>query len=287
MTAFQVASEDTVLYTARQYISNLEDEQYDQAQQQLARVIRCPHLSRFWLSGSVNSADAGDMLLAELQPQLRQLLLLRDAQEDYNVEAADLQEGGWLAGAPPSWALGRRASKPVRSVQLEWQLDVSELRDAAHRSAAKQGFVRLLSPEVSPPLGGINFGMQLACRFVDAGTSTGVKLGLYFGPKNLLGDMSCICTFRVEVTDFQTYTITLRKPGRRKVTGWADHFEVGLMAGGWDKRWHGRARGCQPVASSPLSSQFLDCRMPRCRVRLLGAGDTGCHQCCCSDVEAC
>jgi hypothetical protein len=259
LTAVQVASEDTVLYTARQYISNLDGEQYDQAQQQLARVTRCPHLSRFWLSGSVNSAEADDMLLADLQTQLRQLLLLRDAQEKYHVQAADLQEGGWLIGAPPSWTLGCRVIKPVSSVQLVWHLNVSELRDAARRSAAKQCFVRLVSPEVSPPLGGIDFGMPCFCVFGDEG----VKLGLHYGPTNLPKEMTCMGTFTSDVEGYGTCTYALPKPMRGKLTGWPDHFDLGPMAGGWDEvAWAGKGL----PASGPLSIKLTVSGLPHAPV---------------------
>jgi hypothetical protein len=46
----QVASEDTVLYTAQTYKGKLTDTQQRQmAQQLLAPLIRCPRLSQFWL----------------------------------------------------------------------------------------------------------------------------------------------------------------------------------------------------------------------------------------------
>jgi hypothetical protein len=100
----QVASEDTVLYTARQYLSKLHELQPTQAQHALkvlAPLIRCPQLSRYWMSGAIHAADYGQTMLAELRPQMWQLLLLRDAQEEYVVQDEDLREGQLLAGAPP------------------------------------------------------------------------------------------------------------------------------------------------------------------------------------------
>ena len=100
--ALQVASEDTVLYTAQRYVDRYTGEQRAHAQQLLAPLIRCPLLSRYWLTASVNSAKADTMLLAELRPHLRELLLLLEAQPSYTVDSTDVQDGGLLAGAPPS-----------------------------------------------------------------------------------------------------------------------------------------------------------------------------------------
>jgi hypothetical protein len=228
----QVASEDTVLYTARRYCSELEDEeQQEHARGQLARQIRCPHLSHFWLSGSVNSAKADEMLLAELRPQIRRLLLLRAAQSDYPVKDADLREGGRLAGAPPSWGLWRRVIQPLGSVQLVWQVEISKLRDAARRSAAEQEDVDVDSPP-SPPLGGISFGLQL-CDFEEG-------VALYVGAKNLPDDMFYLGTFEVQVEDSEEFARHSENQVECGWNGWPDVFGLGVMAGGWDEvAWAG------------------------------------------------
>ena len=82
----QVASEDTVLFTAQVYadklreaslaiVGSLHGEQL--AIDKLAPLVRCPHLSQFWLSASVLSDDAHDLLLQKQQPQVKRLLLLK------------------------------------------------------------------------------------------------------------------------------------------------------------------------------------------------------------------
>ena len=229
----QVASEDTVLYTARRYCSGLEDQEQKQfAKEQLARVIRCQHLSHYWLSGLVNSAKLNAVLLAELRPQMRLLLLLRDSQNDYTVNEADLQEDGRLAGAPPSWLLGRRVFKAVASVQLVWQLEISKLRDAARSCAADQEVIEVRSPP-SPPLGGVDFGLKVMCDVAEGGS----QLGLYFGPDNLPDDMFCQCTFLfgVDGADPTHRIAVLDEPhGGDEWSGWG-WFGLGPMAGGWDE----------------------------------------------------
>jgi hypothetical protein len=85
----QVASEDTVLYTAQAYADkqDISEQQADT----LARLVRCLHLSQFWLSAAALSGDAGKLLLRALQPQLQQQLLLKLA---YTVVQCS---GSWVA----------------------------------------------------------------------------------------------------------------------------------------------------------------------------------------------
>ena len=238
MAALQVASEDTILYTAQQYIDQLGGEQQDLARQRLAPLIRCPHLSRYWLAASVNSAKADTMLLAELRPHLRRLLMLVEAKPGYTVDSTDLRVGGapgvLLPGAPASWALGRRASKPVASVQVEWQLDVSALRDAARRSAAEQQTTSLLCPNSSPPFGGISFTMKMYCAYEDGG----VNFRLYGRPITLPDDIYYLCNYAVEVKGFASFPAGALKPKPipgHGMRGVGDVFSLGCLAGGWDE----------------------------------------------------
>jgi hypothetical protein len=229
-----------VLFTAEHYISHIRNScdrsQWDFAKHQLARLTRCPHLSRYWLSASIAAEQAYMRLLADLRPQLRRLLL-RDAQADYPVQSADLREGQQLAGAPPSWALGRRAIKSVGSVDLVWQLDVSQLRDAARRSFVSQCTQYVVCSEVSPPLGGIAFRMQLVCRSKHGG----VEVTLYCGP-SLPEDMCYICRFTVEMEGLETATLAMRTAQCGAMWGgWENVFGGGPMAEGWDEvAWAGR-----------------------------------------------
>jgi hypothetical protein len=176
------------------------------------------------------------MLLTELRPKIQQLLLLRDAKADYQVTEADLQAGEWLAGAPPSWAQGRRVIQPVSSVQLVWNLDVSELRDAARCSAADKGGSNVCSTQVSPPLGGIGFVVSANC----IKSTAGVKIGLYCHVSDLWSGLVCVCDFEIEVVGFMKSTGLSRLPFRDGL-GWDDFFELGHMPGGWDDvAWAGK-----------------------------------------------
>lgn len=72
----QVTSEDTVLFTAQAYMDQQPAGDAKQlAAAKLAPLLRCPHLSQFWLSVSVLADHAGEQLLGALQPQLKRLLL--------------------------------------------------------------------------------------------------------------------------------------------------------------------------------------------------------------------
>jgi hypothetical protein len=172
------------------------------------------------------------MLLAELRPQIRRLLLLRDVYSEYSINAADIQEGGRLADAPPSWALGSRIIRPVASVQLVWKLEVSKLRDAARRSATEQLATHVASP-LSPPLGGINFGATFRCTAQDGGS----QVGLYFGPKNVPSDMFYMGTFKVNVEGREStaYAGVNQVHCGNEGFFWQDCFGLGAMANGWNE----------------------------------------------------
>jgi hypothetical protein len=233
MVALQVASEDTVLYTAQQYVYQLGKEQQAHAKQLLAPLIRCPHLSRYWVTASVNSAKADTMLLAELRPHLRHLLMLTEAKPGYTVDGTDLREGGLLAGAPASWALCRRISKPVSSVQVAWQVDVSDLRNTGRRCAAEQQDVALVCPATSPPFGGMGWTMKLNCVYENGG----VQFGLFGRPKLLPDDMYYLGSFAIDVEGFRSIPgIVKPKPTFGcAMRGIRDVFSLAPMAGGWDE----------------------------------------------------
>jgi hypothetical protein len=56
---------------------------------------------------------------------------------------------------------------------LEWQLAVEELRQACRNSFEQQKTVSLRS-DISPPLGGVAWYMQVECRQQDGGTVVGL-----------------------------------------------------------------------------------------------------------------
>ena len=175
----QVASEDTVLFTAQAYINKISNsEQQQQAKQRLAKLIRCPVLSRFWLSASVLSAQAPQLLLSDFQPQLQQLLLLRQV-----ASAQDLCTPGngpltLVPDAPPSWGLGPRTSREA-SCSLEWHLDVSVIRTAAESSMEANAPVELWCPRLSGPCHGIRWAATLKFAKKQGG---GCRIGLFITP---------------------------------------------------------------------------------------------------------
>jgi hypothetical protein len=104
----QVASEDTVLYTAQAYADNLAKTGCDaqQAVDRLAPLVRCPHLSQHWLSASVLSDDADKLLLRGMQ---RQLPLKIACRHDGRLLLTDIK--AVVPDVPASWLL------PVRDIQ--------------------------------------------------------------------------------------------------------------------------------------------------------------------------
>jgi hypothetical protein len=235
MFLLQVSSEDTVLYPAQRYISHIKGStQKGLARQHLAPLIRCPRLSRFWQSASVNSTKAGDMLLTGLRPLLQRLLLVREGNESYKVRSRDLEQGGLLEGAPASWALGRRAHKTVPCAEMVWQLDVSKLRQAAQRSAAAQRTVTVRSPCTSPPLGGIAFSTGLYCQSGEGGAS----ITFACWPLSLPADVCVMFDFSSEVVGVgrPKHSRTTLLAGSTRSGGISDFFDTGVMSGGWDVR---------------------------------------------------
>jgi hypothetical protein len=79
----QVTSKDTVLFTAEAYLSHKcsqssSTSKRDEVRAQLARLIRCPHLSRFWLTATVASKGPGSQhFLGDLHPHLVELASLQ------------------------------------------------------------------------------------------------------------------------------------------------------------------------------------------------------------------
>jgi hypothetical protein len=122
-----------------------------------------------------------------------------------------------------------------------WQVDVSELRDAARRCAAQQSDDQTLcAPESSPPLGGISFFMKFYMRFEDGG----VRVNFFGLPECLPHDMLYTCNFRVQVEGIaiDDPLLAMHKPLLAEyMRGWSDCFKVGPMAGGWDEvAWAGK-----------------------------------------------
>jgi hypothetical protein len=225
-----VASEDTVLFTVNQYLGKLSTEQREHARPVLAPLIRCQHLSQYWLTIALDSTQEA---LADLRSALVKLLVMRSAQPVVEVKLSDLR---WLRGAPPSWLLGLRSSRPVSSVSVTWDLDISTLRDTAQRCVTGDEIVSIHSYAASAPLGGFSFTMSALCVPQNAATAE--------------GRAGCQVLFSVRYSNFvagiavPSFKFKLVTEGGHQVadvtpvghTGaHCNLLQLGMMAGGWDE----------------------------------------------------
>jgi hypothetical protein len=219
-------------------VSNAATKQH--IQERLGPLIRCQHLSQFWLLLSVMSDDAGLMPLAQLRPQLKRLLTLRSATVTVAATVAEFKDE--LGDIPPSWFLGYRSITPVSAVELTWELEVSKLREAAQRSAAQQQRGTLTSPGMTPPLGGLAF--ELMAQFDPAENGTAVELGFFVKPRGVPSDASYAFSFKLSAPDldWDNYTSGVCQHDGNSVSwGFGDFFALGPLAGGWDEvAWAGR-----------------------------------------------
>jgi hypothetical protein len=216
----------------------------EQIQERLGPLIRCQHLSHFWQLLSVVSEDADEMPLGQLQPQLKQMLMLRTLKA--STTSTELK-GVLKEDVPPSWLLGKRSITPVRTVQLTWELDVSTLREKAQRSAAKQKSVYLTSPDATAPIGGMAFEVQIICRPV-AG-SNAVRIDLNAAPRHIPGDATFSFEFELSAGPEGPHDAKTPPLTGKMNYGFHDFFFVGDMAGGWDEvAWASQAL----PASGPL-----------------------------------
>lgn len=163
----------------------------------LARHIRCPHLSQYWLGASVLSDRAKHMLLCELQPQLKQLMMARLADPTRHVTLEDLKEG--VPDVPPSWFCPRRPpSKQDLSggVQVQWVVPVADIRKACQDSFRQRKTVNLLSPDRTAPLGGLSWSINVCCKWDDEAEET--SIGVYSIPTNAVSGGCYSVSFELE-----------------------------------------------------------------------------------------
>jgi hypothetical protein len=235
MPILQVASEDAVLYTAQAYADRLAADALDpqSAVSKLAPLVRCPHLSQFWLSASVLSDDADRRLLRALQPQLKRLLLLQPACGTYpGRNVAD------IPGVPASWLLPVRDIQPVSKAQVSWQLDVEAIKRAARSSASQRQKTILRSP--TSLLGGVLWGIQLEC--VWDSSKQGSRIRVATRAESISAGTFCRCTHRLECVNWphapgipRFSQGTLFYDGLAKdAWGGDDFFDLGSMSDGFD-----------------------------------------------------
>jgi hypothetical protein len=267
-----IANEDTVLYTATQYMMNAAiGEARGAAQAALAPLVRCPQLSRFALMWTTLAADHSQLLLAELEPQLRQLLSLRCVADactssssssssssrdstgstDRMVCSSSAVQIGSAAAvaaatadiedAPASWGLGPRHIR-VRELgaRVTWRLPVEKLAQACRDTVTKQYGATLEGP-VSPPVGGVAWRMRIVCE------PKGSEKCLIGGYADIVGPDNIFYAVHVTLSCKQggfggaagsRVQHELKTPLLRSVIGYGDDdfFGIGAMGcGGWDE----------------------------------------------------
>lgn len=228
----QVASEDTVLYTAQTYVNAITDSRLQvTAKSQLAARVRCPHLSMFWLSALALSPDAPRLLLSAHQDQFKQLLMLR-----HGGLASDCMQQAfntYLPRVPLSWSLPARASSQVSSVQLVWKLDVAAVASAGRESACKKKCIVLDSPHVTPPLGGLVFGLALHAGW--KAEQRGSHIGVFAAAMNAPAGTFHRYQLTLSVMGDEISSNKSRMLSHRLNWGQVDIFKLGAMAQGWDE----------------------------------------------------
>jgi hypothetical protein len=125
----QVASEDTVLYVAQRYADNISDPvQRAHVVQQLAPLIRCPHLSLHWLTTAVASQDARHCVLAPLRHLLPKLLMVASANKGSLTQHPGSQPLHDISDAPASWLEPPRKLTAAERVQVTMQVEVAKVK---------------------------------------------------------------------------------------------------------------------------------------------------------------
>ena len=95
---------------------------------------------------------------------------------DQHITADEIEEH--VLEAPAGWLLSVRDIQPVSSVQLEWEVEVATIRQAARNSASQKQTNFQWSP--TSCLEGVKWSMRL--RFEWDASKQGVRIGLYVYP---------------------------------------------------------------------------------------------------------
>lgn len=213
-----------------QYCDQLDSaDAQEAAEEVLAPLIRCQHLSLYWLSAPLLASE-GQQLLSRLKPKLGLLLSARVAHRQHQFTTIELSEAVLTALA--SWSLPKREFRHVKSVTLTALFSISELKEKAQQCAEQQEAMTLDCPLKSPPLGGVCWQLKLDCQWDAAAKAVDITVSVT--PCNLGEGTSCSfdCSISCEAVSTGLDACTLCE-GRESY--WSDFFEVGLMAGGWDE----------------------------------------------------
>lgn len=228
----QVPSEDTVLYTAQQYVESQQGAAAaNTAAATLLSLVRAPFLSDVAVHiaalPDTNFMRLGEALFAA---QLKSLISLIRLTGGNQPTIADL---GRMSGAPKSWLLGGRQLIKEQPAVLEWQLPVAQL-SAACKKAAEQNKLECIASPLSPPMGALPWQMTVHCTVKE----TGVQVGFFVGPGRryaagkgvfLKFTASVNCSFLGE------RTLDTGFVDASSAWGWPDYFGAGPMQGGWDE----------------------------------------------------
>jgi hypothetical protein len=237
----RVPAEDTVLYTALQYVQGqTQGANRAAAKAALAPLVRVPQLSRFALYWAALAARSSEQLLSPYDKQLRSLQYLKlvhqVAPEELTTKMAAAPR------APGSWRLGARQIRPLSDgVRLTWRVTVEQLKQACKDSFADNKEVYIASPG-SPPMGGVGWRMSIRCGQHAGGT----VVGLYAGP--VAADVPAGSYYLVECTlmwQGVQRTMSSLCVSRANTWGSANYFDLQPMSGGgWDEAaWAAAAAG--------------------------------------------
>jgi hypothetical protein len=248
----RVPSEDTVLYTAAQYVqAQTQPSNRAAAKAALAPLIRVPQLSSYALCWAGMAADSSQQLLSSYAQQLKALLFLKSMAPPEKVK----KEATAAAGAPGSWGLGARQIRPLSDgVQLMWWVTVEQLKQACMDSFAQKKAVAINSSS-SPPMGGVGWRLRIECKQQDGGT----VVGLYAGP--FPDDLLAGSYFRAKFTirwQGEQRTLTSACVACNHSWGYANYFNLQPMSGVvWDEAaWAAAAAGMPTTGEMLLQLQL-------------------------------
>lgn len=244
LPVLQAATEDLVLFAAKEYVSSLPLPEQQLAIQQLGGIIRVPFLQSVWLHEVLAAGNPSQLLLSGHLQDIKVLQGLRQAEPNTPVTAQLLRS----ICPPDSWFLPARPplSPEAYSSSCTWQLPVSDLKQACLDAHSSKTDVVLSSPDSTPPTPiGIKFGLIVKCVHVP--TDNHVSIAVYVQP--LLSNTALFvkaASVSVETPIHSRTSSDLVMQGGKKV-GWPAFFlDAGLwgMAGGWqEERWQAIARG--------------------------------------------
>jgi hypothetical protein len=245
----RVPSEDTVLYTAAQYVqAQMQPANRAAAKTALAPLIQVPQLSPFALYCAALAAGSSEHLLSSYAQQLRSVLFLktiaRAAPEELVKEAAAAK------GAPDSWGLRAREIRPLSDgVRLTRRFTVEQLKQACKDSFAEHEIVTFDRPG-SPPMCGVAWRMSIQCEQHEGGT----VMGLYAGP--VAGDTPAGSYYKLKCTFvWQGVKRSVTSPCLDSPQSWGYKNFLNLQpmsGGGWDEAAWAAAAGGMPTTGRML-----------------------------------